>query len=156
MIKRAPVEILKGSAVRLLSILAYIAFPTQITVVLHRLRGVTVGKGTRISRFVYIDDRHPDLVDIGSMVFITVGVMILCHQRNLAQHKPGLHVIDNPLKTGRVVIQDGAHIGIGAIILPGVTIGKGAVVGAGAVVSKDVPDYTVVAGVPAKIIRSFK
>ncbi len=52
-----------------------------------------------------------------------------------------------------IVIQDDVWIGERAIILPGVTIGRGAIVGAGAVVTNDVPDYAVVAGNPAKVVR---
>ncbi|MNP73102.1 Maltose O-acetyltransferase [compost metagenome] len=55
----------------------------------------------------------------------------------------------------KVVINDGVFIGVGAIILPGVTIGKGALIGAGAVVTKDVPEYTIVGGNPAKVIKKF-
>jgi acetyltransferase-like isoleucine patch superfamily enzyme len=51
-----------------------------------------------------------------------------------------------------IVIEDYAWVGVGATILQGVTIGKGAVVCAGAVVTKDVPPYAVVAGVPAQTI----
>ncbi len=54
---------------------------------------------------------------------------------------------------GKVTIQKNTWIGMNVTICPGVTIGKYAVVGAGAVVTKDVPDYAVVAGVPAKVIR---
>lgn len=54
---------------------------------------------------------------------------------------------------GKVIIQKNAWIGIGATLCPGVTVGKYAVVAAGAVVTKDVPDYAVVGGVPAKVIR---
>ena len=53
-----------------------------------------------------------------------------------------------------VIIGDDVWIGRRAIILPGVHIGKGSVVGAGAVVTKDVPEFTVVAGVPAKVVKS--
>jgi len=56
---------------------------------------------------------------------------------------------------GKVVIKRGAWIGAGAIILPNVTIGERAIVGAGAVVTKDVPPYTVVVGVPAKEIKKL-
>jgi len=52
-----------------------------------------------------------------------------------------------------VIIGDYVFIGPRAVIMPGVHIGKGAVVGAGAVVTKDVPEMTVVAGIPAKEIR---
>lgn len=61
--------------------------------------------------------------------------------------------MDAPLIYQPIKICDGAHIGIGAIIMPGVTIGEGAVVGAGAVVTKDVPPYSIAVGVPAKVIR---
>ena len=52
-----------------------------------------------------------------------------------------------------VLIRQGAWIGAGATILPGVCVGKYAIVGAGSVVTKDVPDYTVVVGNPAKIVK---
>lgn len=54
---------------------------------------------------------------------------------------------------GKVLIKKNAWIGMGATICPGVTVGEYAVVAAGAVVTKDVPDYAVVGGVPAKVIR---
>jgi len=54
---------------------------------------------------------------------------------------------------GKVTIKKNAWLGMNVTVCPGVTIGKYAVVGAGAVVTKDVPDYAVVAGVPAKVIK---
>ncbi len=54
---------------------------------------------------------------------------------------------------GKVLVKKNAWLGLNATICPGVTIGKYAVVAAGAVVTKDVPDYAVVAGVPAKVIK---
>lgn len=56
----------------------------------------------------------------------------------------------------KVTINNDVWIGTRAIILPGVTIGKGSIIAAGAVVSKDVPDYAIVGGVPAKIIKYRK
>lgn len=56
-------------------------------------------------------------------------------------------------RENRVVIGHDVWIGHGATVLPGVTVGNGAVIGAGAVVSKDVAPYTIVGGVPAKLIR---
>jgi len=55
-------------------------------------------------------------------------------------------------ETGPIDVGDGAWVGYNAVILPGVNIGTGAVVGAGAVVTDDVPDWTVVGGVPASPI----
>ncbi len=60
-----------------------------------------------------------------------------------------------PPKEGKIVLQDDCWIGAGAIILPDITIGEMSVVGAGSVVTKDVPPYTIVAGVPAKEIRKL-
>lgn len=54
-----------------------------------------------------------------------------------------------------IVIREGAWIGAGATILPGIEVGKHAVVGAGAIVTKDVPDYAVVVGNPAKVIKTL-
>lgn len=56
----------------------------------------------------------------------------------------------------KIVIKKGAWIGAGASIMPGVTVGKYAIVGAGAIVTKDVPDYSVVVGIPAKVIKTLE
>ena len=82
--------------------------------------------------------------------------MLLCHQRNLNQYEVGKPVMDCELVYKPIVINDGAHIGIGSIIMPGVTIGKGAVIGAGSVVTRDIPDYCVAVGAPAKVIKTFE
>ena len=55
----------------------------------------------------------------------------------------------------KIVIKKGAWIGAGVSILPGVTVGKYAIVGAGAIVTKDVPDYSVAVGVPAKVVKTL-
>lgn len=67
-----------------------------------------------------------------------------------------LGVLRQGIITKPVKICEGAFIGVNATILPGVTIGKHAVIGANSVVTKDVPDYATVAGVPAKIIYRGK
>lgn len=55
-----------------------------------------------------------------------------------------------------VIIGDDVWIGMRSIIMPGVRVGNGAVIGAGAVVTKDVPDYAIVGGVPAKVLKYRK
>ncbi len=60
-----------------------------------------------------------------------------------------------PTSENEVVIEDGTYVGTGAVILPGVRLGKECVVGAGAVVTKDVAARTVVAGVPARVIKKL-
>ena len=59
------------------------------------------------------------------------------------------------LTCAEILIKKGAWIGAGATILPGITIGKYAIVGAGAIVTKDVPDYSVVVGIPAKVVKTL-
>ena len=152
---RSLASILKGIWTHSLSILTMFTFPYQVTVFFHKLRGVKIGKQTHIARGVILDDRNPELIEIGNGVAITSGVMILCHQRDLKNYHSGMYAMHCPFKEGKVIIKDGAHIGIGSIIMPGVTIGKGAVIGAGAVVTKDIPDYCIAVGVPAKVIKEF-
>ena len=127
-----------------MSVLTNFTFPYFVTVACHRMRGVKVGKGTHICRGAYLDDHSPQLIEIGKGVGITQGVVIICHQRDLTNYKPGMYSLDCPFKLGRVVIKDGAHIGIGAII------------GAHSVVTHDVPPYCVAVGSPAKVIRTFE
>ncbi|MBE9019595.1 N-acetyltransferase [Chroococcidiopsis sp. CCALA 051] len=62
-------------------------------------------------------------------------------------------IIQTDLEIKSVKIEAGADIGMNAVILPGVTVGKGSIVGAGAVVTKDVPPFAIVAGVPARFLR---
>jgi acetyltransferase-like isoleucine patch superfamily enzyme len=154
--RRKPKEVIRGVFNRILHIIAYVTFPYQVTVFLHRLRGVKIGEKSHIARLVSLDDRNPELIEIGKGVAITTGVMILTHQRDLSGYKPNMYAMHCPFKSGKVIIKDGAHIGIGAIIMPGVTIGDGAVIGAGAVVTKDIPPYSLAIGVPAKVVKSFQ
>jgi acetyltransferase-like isoleucine patch superfamily enzyme len=62
-------------------------------------------------------------------------------------------IIQTDLRIEPVRIEAGADIGVNAVVLPGVTVGKGAIVGAGAVVTRDVEPFSIVAGVPARLIR---
>jgi acetyltransferase-like isoleucine patch superfamily enzyme len=73
------------------------------------------------------------------------------YKRILGLENVDVHIFD--LKPKTVYIKKNAWIGFNSIILKGVTIGEGAIVGAGSVVTKDVPDYAVVAGNPARIIK---
>jgi acetyltransferase-like isoleucine patch superfamily enzyme len=69
---------------------------------------------------------------------------------------PNLPIIDQQMKSkGPIIIKEGSFIGINAVILPNITIGKHSFIGASAVVTKDIPDYSVVAGNPAKVIKYY-
>ena len=67
-----------------------------------------------------------------------------------------VHISPNATLTGNVKVGEGTHIGAGAVIIPNIKIGKWCVIGAGSVVIENVPDYSVVVGNPAKIIKSNK
>lgn len=106
-------------------------------------------KNLRISQGTFIGKNSQmflhNTIDIQENVVINDGVIILT----------GSHDIKDPnwpLITKQVLIKRYAWIATNATILPGVIIGEGAVVGAGSVVSKNVPDFTVVAGNPAKVV----
>lgn len=93
-------------------------------------------------------------IKIGRAVGIGPAVKIIT-----SAHKEGnlsKPVLCNELEFGEVVIEDGCDIGVGAIILPEVRIGEGSIIGAGAVVTKDIPSYSIAAGVPAKVLRKRK
>lgn len=109
------------------------------------------GGNIRIGAHVFIN-HDCSILDLGG-VTIDEGVMIAPRVTISSEAHPLDPTERHTLLTQPVHIKRGAWIGAGAIILPGITIGENAVVGAGAVVNKDVPDNTVVAGVPAKVIR---
>jgi acetyltransferase-like isoleucine patch superfamily enzyme len=111
---------------------------------------MVIGNGTWIGQQCFFHSAG-DLI-IGSNVGIGPGVKIITsYHGEEGISKPILH---SRIEFAPVTIESDADIGVGAIILPGVVVGKGSQVGAGAVVTKDVSAYAVVAGVPARILRS--
>jgi len=88
-----------------------------------------------------------DTVSIGPRV-----ILLLCSSANNSKIK-SLGIIKE--KERSIIIGEGSWIGAGSIIMPGIIIGKYAVVGAGSVVTKDVPDYAIVAGTPARFVRTI-
>ena len=67
-----------------------------------------------------------------------------------------VHISPSATLCGNVKVGEGTHIGAGATIIPNINIGKWCVIGAGAVITKDVPDYSLVVGVPGKITKKIK
>ena len=106
-----------------------------------------IGNQVWIGPQSYFDAR--DLV-IGDQVGWGPGAKVLGSEHTAVPIE--VPIIATDLRIAPVRIEAQADIGVNAVILPGVTVGRGAIVGAGAVVTRDVPPYTKVAGVPARII----
>ncbi len=133
---------------------------------LVNLYGCAVGDDTKIGAFVEIQKNafvgarckissHSFIcegVHIEDEVFIGHGVIFTNDRKPRATNPDGSLQGEADWAVERTLVKKGASIGSNATILAGVTIGERALVGAGAVVTKDVPDDTVVAGVPARII----
>lgn len=116
-----------------------------------RRLGVQVGSGCRIYNRSW--GSEPFLITIGDRVTVTSGVRILTHDGATWLVRDDQN--RRWQRYRRVVIGSDVFIGINAIVLPGVSIGSRVVVAAGSVVTRSVPDDSVVAGNPARIIRSF-
>jgi acetyltransferase-like isoleucine patch superfamily enzyme len=109
---------------------------------------VEVEKRSSLNQGVIIDGTAS--VRIGEGVRIAPNVYI-----NTADHeiKADDRIANQGFVIGGVVIEDDVWVGAGAILLKGITIGKGSVIGAGSVVTKDVPPYSIAAGIPCKVIK---
>lgn len=110
-------------------------------------KNIQIGEDTIIGDHAFLDGRAS--LKIGSHVDIASYVMIYNSEHDV--EKEDFSAIEEPVE-----IKDYVFIGPRVIILPGVTVGKGAIVGAGAVVTKDVDDFAIVGGVPAKQIGERK
>lgn len=110
---------------------------------------VTIGDHTRIG----IHSTIIGPVCIGSHVHLAQGITVTALNHNFTNTDQ--RIDQQGITTQQVVIGDDVWIGANSVILPGVTIGHHCVVAAGAVVTKDVPDYCVVGGVPAKVIKTL-
>jgi acetyltransferase-like isoleucine patch superfamily enzyme len=114
--------------------------------------GITIGSRSLIGEACVL--RGQGGITIGDDVFLAPLVQMLAV--NHVYHDTSRPISEQGITAQGIVVEDGAWIGGGAIILDGVRIGRNAVVGAGAVVTRDVPAYTVVAGNPARVVRDLQ
>ena len=130
-------------------------FPlNSIRIIGLKLCGFSVGENVYVGPDLIIASIISELgcsLEIGDRVAIGPRVtIILSSDANWSKIAEQI----TPVK-GKVILENDCWLGAGVIILPGITIGKCAVVGAGSVVTKDVEPFTVVAGVPAKVIKKL-
>ena len=125
--------------------------PPGLRLRLYRWMGVTIGEHCFIGLDTWLDDQFPELIRIEDGVTISFRVTVVVHDDARRMDRTEAGAGDGTVAP--VTLSRGCYLGAGALVLPGVTVGEGAVVAAGAVVTRDVPPYTVVAGVPARVIK---
>ena len=113
---------------------------------------VSIGDHTRIGRYLILS---------GAGTSITIEDNVLMSERVfITESNHDFSDVSKPVQSdsvsgGPVHIGSGTWIGIGVCILPGVTIGKHCVIGANATVTRNIPDYSIAAGIPAKVIKRY-
>ena len=114
--------------------------------------GIKIGCNSLIGEYSVI--RGQGGVEIGDRVYTSPFTQIIAV--NHVFDDPSRPFVDQGITAEGIVIEDDVWLGAGAVITDGVRVGQGAVVAAGAVVTRDVPPYTVVGGVPARIIKKIE
>ena len=111
--------------------------------------GMKIGDNCCIQPGVIFDYSHCWLIKIGNNVTIAPQAYLLAHDASTKK-------INNYSKVSSITIEDNVFIGARAVIMPGVTIGKNSIVAAGSIVTKSIPEGTVAAGNPAKVISTIE
>ena len=120
---------------------------------IQRMRGVNIGKNCHFSAYVQLDLIYPHLINIGDNVTFGSNVMIFAHTNPAANLflKNG----EFPRKVAEVNIKSGVVLFPGSIVTAGVTIGENSIISVGSVVTQNIPDYCVVVGNPARVIKKI-
>jgi acetyltransferase-like isoleucine patch superfamily enzyme len=114
---------------------------------MHKWRGVNIGCNVYIAMQCVIDNAYPEYIYIEDNVSIAQETMILAHSNPYKHFENVTQSIVLP-----VIIKNGAWLGVRSIILPGVTVGMNSIVSAGSVIDFNLPDRSVAAGNPGRII----
>jgi len=137
----------------LLRLLANHCIIPPLRVALFRLSGILIGKRVMINMDTkFIDNWKTGLIEIEDEVsmgpFVSIVADAMPNESFLSQYGVS--------RMGKIIIRKGAWLGVGSVILPGIEIGTGAIVGANAVVTKNVEQFAIVAGVPARKIGDVR
>ncbi|MDU7726406.1 MAG: acyltransferase [Clostridium perfringens] len=122
------------------------------TMIIGENGNIFIDEGAAISNSTIVSNKE---VYIGKNVFIGGDCKIYDTDFHSINLEDRIKEIDNNIKSKKVVIEDGAFIGTGSIILKGVKIGREAIIGAGSVVSKDIPSKQIWGGNPAKFLKNI-
>ncbi len=136
----------------------WLLMPSKKYIPYLRKKGMQIGENCEFYKSASFGS-EPYLITVGNHVRINAGV-------NFVTHDGGNWVLRDPLsgfgeefknadRFGKIVVEDNVHIGTNAIIMPGVRIGKNSIVACGAVVTRDVPERSIVGGIPARVIESL-
>ena len=134
--------------------IAYSSPHPGITISMQKARGIKIGENCHIAPYVQLDWLYPSQISIEENVAIGSNTMIFAHI-NIGTNE-FLKTEKYPRQVKPVIIKSGAWINPGCIITAGVTVGKNSIVSVGSVVTNDIPDYCIVAGNPARIIKKIE
>ena len=123
------------------------------TVILRQPERITIGENCSINHNnIFQAGKRVATITLGNNVLTAANVMFIAYRHGYED--PNVPIMYQDCYDASIVVGDDVWIGHGVTILPGVNIGKGCIIGAGAVVNKDLPDYSIAVGVPAKVIKS--
>lgn len=120
-----------------------------------RNQGLQMGEGCSIEGSVTVGS-EPYLISLGNHVRVNPGVKFITHDGGVWVLRGMNSEYQDIDLFGRITVGDNVHIGTDATIMPGVHIGSNCIIGCGAIVTKDIPDNSVAAGVPARVIKTIE
>lgn len=124
----------------------------------YRKQGMQIGNGCEIYETANFGS-EPYLITLGNKVRITEGVKFVTHDGGVWVLRNLTHIDNQDIEKidyfGCITIGDNVHIGMNAIIMPGVHIGSNCIIGCGAVVTKNIEDNSIAVGVPARVIKTI-
>lgn len=123
--------------------------PMRITGLGNACPLLSIGKDTIVTGGLHVDLGAPVRIGNGVRIGHDVTLLTISHEVGSPHFRAGTSHF------GEIVIEDGCWLATRCMVLPGVTLGMGAIVAAGAVVTRDVPPNTLVAGVPARVVREL-